>query len=702
MVDGALLAYSRKRKPSDKPKAPDPPPVLSQQVSFLDTMAEESDDAGKTLSDDDEESDLTEPSADEMKGFIASDRDDTAPSDDTRTLLSPVVQDDDAPVLISTHSSSPRKRRKTHTKVLDSDEEDPSALQTGDSMFSSSSGVKASAKQRQREDAADSSLEIVESPTKDGKRKSGKRAEDTPDRPSGSLNKDQEKETLTIAGSDRPLSGAGGNPTTPMDFEKMMAAYMAAQGPLLAQHVMANLMPTVKTAIRDSVAALVPSSSASKLGPLEPSPMLIEDKQQGTSNVKQASDEQTKPIMPVVPPYSSLNTVEEFLDPPSAEMLDIASTAVADPASTEVLDLSDMFISKGGLSPEKSSAHSDGELDKPSQGEPVKTDGTTAIDLLKDAIPIGPDVTCLDDLESYKNRFDPNVTCGVTDLSLQDPRLKRTYVGLPPLPGGRYIWPSYTPPNSNDNLDHVWFSRWDLANINQVYDFTMESAMTMTRDGSFINPARISPALIVTRPTTTGSVSMRINIENKTAICVSPGMCMESWVTNPYTGGGDNGRKRKLISLMFHSQEWERWEAFMCLCFGEDHMFTAMTRYAVQMGTMLSKPDNKHSRDEDTGNRTIPSMLSPTTSTPTKRQRPSGPPSSPAWQNDPNRVSGGERFQSIIHRGRVHCGVVQRKCSRDDEAAARWLQSSVGCASLRAPSTGYDKSASVNNDARTH
>ncbi|KAJ7432323.1 hypothetical protein B0H11DRAFT_1940802 [Mycena galericulata] len=532
MVDGALLAYSRKRKPSDKPKAPDPPPFYPNRYPFWIQWRKNRTTLGKTLSDDDEESDLTFRRRNERLYCI-------------RSGLIPLPLT--TPELCCL-------RAKTHTKVLDSDEEDPSALQTGDSMFSSSSGVKASAKQRQREDAADSSLEIVESPTKDGKRKSGKRAEDTPDRPSGSLNKDQEKETLTIAGSDRlyyvveVLSAVLVVILPPLwtlksADDNLNSVLVLITGPLLAQHVMANLMPTVKTAIRDSVAALVPSSSASKLGPLEPSPMLIEDKQQGTSNVKQASDEQTKPIMPVVPPYSSLNTVEEFLDPPSAEMLDIASTAVADPASTEVLDLSDMFISKGGLSPEKSSAHSDGELDKPSQGEPVKTDGTTAIDLLKDAIPIGPDVTCLDDLESYKNRL---IALDIRVLIIL-------------FQGGEIHLAILYSPNSNDNLDHVWFSRWDLANINQVV------------------------------------LGMRINIENKTAIGVSPGMCMES-------------------------QEWERWGSF--------HV------PVLRRGTTFHCDDEM--RILVTAR--FPSMLSPTTSTPTKRQRPSGPPSSPAWQNDPNRV----------------------------------------------------------------
>ncbi|KAJ7511746.1 hypothetical protein B0H11DRAFT_1899282 [Mycena galericulata] len=170
----------------------------------------------------------------------------------------------------------------------------------------------------------------------------------------------------------------------------------------------------------------------------------------------------------------------------------------------------------------------------------------------------------------------------------------------------------------------------------------MESAMIMTHDGVFMNPARVSPSLIETRPISNGNTQRRIHVDGKVAICVSPGMCSESFLTRPHTGSGVNGRKRKFIALTFHNQEWERWESFMCLCFAQPHLFTPMTKTAIHLGSMLDvKASNTKKTEDDGTNMAISSMLTPVKASSSGRTRPSGPPaSSPStsWQSDPDRA----------------------------------------------------------------
>jgi hypothetical protein len=112
--------------------------------------------------------------------------------------------------------------------------------------------------------------------------------------------------------------------------------------------------------------------------------------------------------------------------------------------------------------------------------------------------------------------------------------------------------------------------------------------MTFTRHEEFINPSRISPALLVIRNTTQASQSARLNVGSRVAICVSAGMCLESFMVEPHQGTGSAPRKRRYLSLLFHNQEWERWESCMCLAFSETFLFTQMTDFAVHMGSVIS------------------------------------------------------------------------------------------------------------------
>jgi hypothetical protein len=43
---------------------------------------------------------------------------------------------------------------------------------------------------------------------------------------------------------------------------------------------------------------------------------------------------------------------------------------------------------------------------------------------------------------------------------------------------------------------------------------------------------------------------------------------------------------------MMHNQDWERWAAFVCLCFGRESLYANMTDLAIQISTLMSKAEN--------------------------------------------------------------------------------------------------------------
>jgi hypothetical protein len=78
----------------------------------------------------------------------------------------------------------------------------------------------------------------------------------------------------------------------------------------------------------------------------------------------------------------------------------------------------------------------------------------------------------------------------------------------------------------------------------------------------------------------------------KVAICVTSGMCMRSHVVTGVKTFGSPPREHKYINVVMHNQDWERWAAFMCLCFGQQLLYANITDLAIQFGTMMSKTDD--------------------------------------------------------------------------------------------------------------
>ncbi|KAJ7695919.1 hypothetical protein B0H17DRAFT_1198251 [Mycena rosella] len=95
-------------------------------------------------------------------------------------------------------------------------------------------------------------------------------------------------------------------------------------------------------------------------------------------------------------------------------------------------------------------------------------------------------------------------------------------------------------------------------------------------------------------PTIRNGMSKRINVDKtKVAICVSPGMCIQSRITSPVETNGPIVKLHKFISVMLHDQDWERWESFMCLVFSQPFMYCNITNLAVQFGSRFANRDDE-------------------------------------------------------------------------------------------------------------
>ncbi|KAJ7723942.1 hypothetical protein DFH07DRAFT_971365 [Mycena maculata] len=242
-------------------------------------------------------------------------------------------------------------------------------------------------------------------------------------------------------------------------------------------------------------------------------------------------------------------------------------------------------------------------------------DSKPDLSLLAGAISMQVDTTFMEDLEQYRTRYNPDAPCEVFELDLQDPLLYEVYEKLPPLKK-LFVLPSFVPEHEQQYYDgdmkggRVRFSIWPKS-IKNITAVTIWSAVTFTRSGVFINPSQISPALIWIRPTRTSGTSQRINIGSKVAICVSAGMCSESKLTRIVRTFGPQPREHKYMALTLHNQDYERWESWMCLCFGHDVLYTPMTNLAIQLGTILTKPEEVAKTEQVMSQYVHPDMLSP-------------------------------------------------------------------------------------------
>ncbi|KAJ7462650.1 hypothetical protein B0H11DRAFT_1923118 [Mycena galericulata] len=572
------------------------PPAVDPR-DFVDDMADESDDApeGLVTDDIDVSSGLSDITESDLSDFIVSDGEqlpdaapeaslapsafeasdivpDISPPDVGSPLesLSPSVDLDMADLELKTPVK--RRSKKRAPVVNDSDEEDLEAIGPTDSLFARPPGVKASllpppldtrSSVNKRRLDSDSTLDSAS-------------ASDVESSPTKRSKSDKE----TSRAIDLSVDGPPGPPT--LDIEQYLARYMAAQGPLLAQSVVRELMPVLTVSIKESVAALTPlhpvgSSAGPSSSALVTPPKLVSSSRLRPSALPltPGAPLMSTPKMSVDSPFSSLSKVtpRPALSPGSAKDVFGSAPAVSvpeatPPASHAQLDLTGMFpfVASSDSSIVDSAPVAPLTVDAP----PPAPAGSSTVDTFPLA-PAAPSVAedLGVDLSGFGSFFDvkstppapsdeatPAVDPTVFLADLENYKTKFAE---------RYVFASYVPQNSgSEPSGNVSFSKWKDA-IEHITRVTLTSAMIMTQDGAFINPARISPVQIETRPTSNGSTQRRLYVDGKVAICVSPGMCSESFLVRPHTGGGANGRKRKLIALTLHNQEWERWESFMLI-----------------------------------------------------------------------------------------------------------------------------------------
>ncbi|KAJ7631398.1 hypothetical protein DFH06DRAFT_1140640 [Mycena polygramma] len=226
------------------------------------------------------------------------------------------------------------------------------------------------------------------------------------------------------------------------------------------------------------------------------------------------------------------------------------------------------------------------------------------------------DTVFLEDIEVYKAYFNPKAPCGVFDIELQDETLRPHYIGLHPLPAGRRIVASYDPSrNSLEDIDYttggrVRFSFWFEHTPRMLAKNSMGAMLFVRASPNFINPARISPLELGCKVSAGSVTTHRLYVGDRIAICVSAVCCMESHVVAPKRVGAKSERMRKWFNGVFHDQDWERWEAILCLVFHERLMFGQFVDKAVSFQTMIS-PDPRNVPDApvDRNTRGVPSAM---------------------------------------------------------------------------------------------
>ncbi|KAJ7703375.1 hypothetical protein B0H16DRAFT_1482942 [Mycena metata] len=219
-----------------------------------------------------------------------------------------------------------------------------------------------------------------------------------------------------------------------------------------------------------------------------------------------------------------------------------------------------------------------------------------------------PSIAFLEDLETYKSFYDPDAQCGVYDVDIQDPALSSTYRNLPPLPGGRQVLPAYDPSRLSGGSyeedtkgGRAKFGSWKSHIKNMLARNCIGAMLFVESKPNFINPSRASPLVLSRQLAAGASGTQRLMYDNKIAVCVSAVFCTESVVVTAAKIGGKSERLRKWVSGIFHNQDWERFEALMCLVFGQDILYAQINnKKAISFQSMISPENSSGSKDPDT------------------------------------------------------------------------------------------------------
>ncbi|KAJ7171227.1 hypothetical protein C8R46DRAFT_1216805 [Mycena filopes] len=479
---------------------------------------------------------------------------------------------DDALVLVqSSKKGAAKSSRRTKASgssfvQLDSDEEDASEIKAGDSMYNRSSAVKS-----RSVSAAEPETVAKKSP------------DEQPTSPEG-----------------HPASPNWASPLPSSPVEDLRLEYLDGSEPVKVNtSIMADMMAEQMPLFTQTLLA--------QLGPLLAPPLPVGVSQPSTSNetspgkkYSSGSSEQPvqsaavldHPVSTSTPDTARANIINMFSTKPSGKNCQVRYLPL------HSLLIRHLFIYRFSSSSLKRKEASDQESSTPSR---KKT---------KDLY--------LEDISSHRVKYIPVVPCQVNDIRLQDPLLRPTYVNLPGLSGDCLVLPSFDRSAEDEPEGRVGgrlqFTVW-AAMLGDASPSTLFNAVTfvlafkhLIGPQLYINPSRVSPGIITMRPA--GGVNQfRISVDNHGAVCVSSGMCTESHIIDPVASSGVPARYRKFICLMLHNQDWERWAAFMCHCFGYKVMHCAMTAKAIQLGTRISPIGDSARAGEQLARRTNSSIF---------------------------------------------------------------------------------------------
>ncbi|KAJ7902345.1 hypothetical protein B0H13DRAFT_1882593 [Mycena leptocephala] len=197
----------------------------------------------------------------------------------------------------------------------------------------------------------------------------------------------------------------------------------------------------------------------------------------------------------------------------------------------------------------------------------------------------------LSDLTTIKVKYDDKQTCGVFNRQLQDPLLRGHYDQNPPLPSGRKLLPSWDLSHSDIGRigGRIGFSDWaDVMDDTNPVPSSIFNAITFIAKGIHCNPSRVNPNTMSRIQHAQKTNQDVLSVGDRPAVFLSCGSCTESHVTVAVASSSTPPRYRKFISLLYHNQDYERYEAFMCLCFNRVSLYTSMSEKAIQMQTLLS------------------------------------------------------------------------------------------------------------------
>ena len=109
--------------------------------------------------------------------------------------------------------------------------------------------------------------------------------------------------------------------------------------------------------------------------------------------------------------------------------------------------------------------------------------------------------------------------------------------------------------------------------------------ITMVIKGRYFNPSRASPKDVAVREIYSGR--REVFIDKKPAVAIITGYCTESNLIR--------GKFKKLIAVILHGQEWERYCCFLSMIFNKPEMIAQLLNSALTFSTLpesTSAPPN--------------------------------------------------------------------------------------------------------------